>query len=242
MVTTSKTLRRAGVRVVACVLLSGSRTEAESPSLFNPDTVTRAFIVAPAGPADQGRTGPSLFSGAKGLLAPKAHNTPTVYAKQDLTTARLLDLIGRVEAGPKGYNAVNLGAKIAPPKPPSTMTIAEINAWVDATPGQPHAIGRYQFIPSTLQWLAGRLDVPENARFSPELQDRLAVRLLEDAGLAAFETGVMDRTAFMTNLAKTWAGLPTPDERSYYDGLAGNKALITWARFDESIRQIFGGA
>ena len=37
------------------------------------------------------------------------------------------------------------------------MTLDEIFAWIAATPGQPHAIGRYQFIPDTLRMLVNRL-------------------------------------------------------------------------------------
>jgi len=65
----------------------------------------------------------------------------------------LRQLIGRAEAGRKGYDAVQYGARIKPSKPPTQMTLAEIYAWIDATPGQPHAIGLYQFIPKIRQVL-----------------------------------------------------------------------------------------
>lgn len=148
-------------------------------------------------------------------------------------------VIARAEAGPAGYDAVVWSARIAPPKAPTRMTLAEIFAWIEATPGQNHAIGRYQFIPKTLRWLVARAGVPAQARFSPDLQDRLAHMLLLDAGLEEFLDGTLPRTAFMNNLARTWAGLPNSTGRSHYHGIAGNKATMSWAQFDAHMRALF---
>ena len=61
------------------------------------------------------------------------------------------NIIGQAESPRVGYDAVQHGAAIKPPKRPTDMTIGEIYDWITATPGQPHAIGRYQFIPDTLR-------------------------------------------------------------------------------------------
>jgi hypothetical protein len=42
----------------------------------------------------------------------------------------------------------------------------------------------------------------------------------------------------MNNMAKIWAGLPTSNGKSHYDGYAGNKAMVTWARFDAVMARI----
>lgn len=42
------------------------------------------------------------------------------------------------------------------------------------------AIGRYQFMSYTLEDLAKKYNLNLNDKFSPELQDRLAISLLED--------------------------------------------------------------
>jgi muramidase (phage lysozyme) len=136
---------------------------------------------------------------------------------------------------------VQLGARIRPPKPPTQMTLAEIHVWIRATPGQPHAIGRYQFIPPTLRRLQKQAGVPMEARFSPQVQDALAEILLEEAGLSRMRAGQLTRHAFMNNLAKIWAGLPNSSGRSHYHGYAGNKAVITWAQFDAAMVRIFPG-
>ena len=155
--------------------------------------------------------------------------------------ARLRDLIARAEAGRAGYDAVQHGARVKPPRRPTDMTLQDIYDWIEATPGQPHAIGRYQFIPPTLRHSAARLDLPASTRFSPAVQDRLADLLLGDAGLMKVKAGEMSTDTFMLNLAKIWAGLPIPSGRSYYDGVAGNKATMTFEAYATQVRGILGG-
>ena len=152
-----------------------------------------------------------------------------------------LALIARAEAGKKGYDAVQYGARIKPPLPPTAMTVQQIYDWIDDTPGQPHAIGRYQFIPATLRRLMQRLKIDPRSPFSPHVQDRLADQLLVEAGLQRFLAGDLPRHAFMNNLAKIWAGLPNDTGKSHYDGYAGNKATMTWAHFDAEMARIFPG-
>jgi len=132
-------------------------------------------------------------------------------------------------------------AKIRTPRPPTRMTVQQIYKWIDDTPGQNHAIGRYQFIPSTLKSLMTRIGAKPSERFSPELQNRLAAELLEDAGQGAFLSGQLSQTGFMNNLAKIWAGLPTSSGVSFYEGIAGNKAVITWPRFQAEVARIYRG-
>lgn len=153
--------------------------------------------------------------------------------------ARLKSLIALAEAGPKGYDAVHVGARIKTPKPPTQMTLGQILAWIKRTPGQPHAIGRYQFIPTTLRVLIKRAGLSTQARFSPQVQDQLADLLLADAGLQKFLAGRLSRKRFMNNLAKIWAGLPTSSGKSHYDGYAGNRATLTRSYFDAKMREFF---
>lgn len=147
-------------------------------------------------------------------------------------------LIQEAESRKDGYYAVQHGARIAPLKRPTQMTLAEVFMWIDATPNQPHAIGRYQFIPETLRRLVAKTGTKVSQRFSPTLQDQLADVLLVEAGLHRFRTGQLDRQVFMNNIAKIWAGLPNSSGKSHYDGYAGNKAVVTWARFDAVMAQI----
>jgi muramidase (phage lysozyme) len=154
-------------------------------------------------------------------------------------TASLKSLIALAEAGPKGYDAVHIGGTRRPPKRPTQMQLRDILAWIKATPGQPHAIGRYQFIPTTLRLLMKRTGTTAQARFSPALQDKFADVLLADAGYADFRDGRLSRKRFMNNLAKIWAGLPNHRGKSHYDGYAGNRATITRSYFEQKIREFY---
>ncbi len=151
------------------------------------------------------------------------------------------NLVAHAEAGRDGYDAVQYGARRKPDRPPTQMTLGDIFAWIEATPGQPHAIGRYQFIPSTLARLVNILGAGPHERFSPQMQDRLADILLHEAGLAAYRSGEITRHELMNNLAAIWAGLPNSSGRSHYHGYAGNAATMTWAQFDSEMARIFQG-
>ena len=151
---------------------------------------------------------------------------------------KLKSLIAVAEAGPKGYDAVHVQSR-GLPKRPTQMTLREIAAWVRATPGKPHAIGRYQIIPSTMKVLIRRSGFSPQTRFSPQVQDAFADILLADAGLDKFLKGRISRKRFMNNLAKIWAGLPTSNGKSYYDGYAGNRATITRKYFNAQMAAFF---
>jgi muramidase (phage lysozyme) len=204
----------------------------DRPSLAQPSgaDVSRGAVALRPGAASlfRGRASGGLFSPERVQILPSA-------AKQ------LMTLIAGAEAGEAGYDAVQHGARTRPAGRPTEMTIAEIYQWIDDTPGQPHAIGRYQLIPATLRRLVRHQEVPHSKIFSPELQDQLAPQLLEEAGLSDFLAAEMPGGDFMLNLAKIWAGLPTSNGKSYYEGYAGNSAVYTWDYFDTHFRKIFPG-
>lgn len=197
----------------------------------------RPLVTLEAGARPAGRA--SLFAGrAEGglLSAPPARARDTGSVR-----ARLRDLIASAEAGRAGYDAVQSGAHRPPPRRPTAMTLREIFAWIEATPGQHHAIGRYQIIPATLRRLVARAGLAPDTRYSEGVQDRLADMLMEDAGLGAMQRGEISRAAFQLNLAKVWAGLPTPSGRSYYHGVAGNRAVLSYDSYARAVHDILGG-
>jgi hypothetical protein len=231
--------------LVFIVVLAGA---AASASLFSGNSERRAIVdLRPhAGDGElraslfADRQGGSLFEPIVRELAPEGSNKWAAGVSRP-GVAGLRDLIAKAEAGSAGYDAVVWSARIKTPKPPTQMTIGEIYQWIEDTPGQNHAIGRYQFIPSTLRRVVSVVGVPRSARFTPEVQDKLAHVLLEDAGLSRFKAGQMARQSFMNNLAKIWAGLPNSTGKSHYHGFAGNKATMTWARFEAAMTRIFPG-
>jgi hypothetical protein len=208
---------------------------AERPPLVR--DAGRPLVALEAGARPAGRA--SLFAGrAEGglLSAPPARARDAGSVR-----ARLRDLIASAEAGHAGYDAVQSGAHRPPPRRPTAMTLREIFAWIEATPGQHHAIGRYQIIPATLRRLVARAGLSPDTRYGERVQDRLADLLMDDAGLGAMQRGEISREAFQLNLAKVWAGLPTPSGRSYYHGLAGNRAVISYDTYSDAVRAILDG-
>ena len=152
---------------------------------------------------------------------------------------RLRALISHAESRQKGYDDFHAGARIPPPKPPSQMTIAEIQAWTKATPGQPHAIGRYQIIPSTLDSLVRRTGLRLDVVFNDRIQDALANVLILDAGYVELKSGQKPLSRFMDDLARIWAGFPLASGKSAYQGYAGNTATITRKFYAEQMAAIF---
>ena len=126
----------------------------------------------------------------------------------DPTMRSALDVIGQYESDSVGgYNAVNQGGTDAGRtalgysgdstktslfggKGVSDMTLGEImqrqnmpassQAEFEANGGL-HAVGRYQFIGSTLAWVADKAGVPLTEKFTPEVQDYLAGWLLANS-------------------------------------------------------------
>lgn len=233
-------------QTVAASANAGSLFRAPVPPLIavraSPAEVSGASLFAGRGAGGMFALVRPRAAGGGGASAQPAAGTvavPTSLSQQRVM--RIRALIGWAEAGAQGYDAVQWGARVKPPKRPTEMTLGEVFAWIEATPGQPHAIGYYQFIPATLARLVTRLDLGPDMRFTPALQDRLGDILLAEAGLPAFEAGRIDRVTFMNNLAKIWAGLPNASGKSHYQGFAGNAASISWEAFDREMARIFAG-
>ena len=217
-------------------LLSGARS-----ALIDVDRPAQALLAPVQTATLDPSAGASLFAGRQGssLFSLTSRSGTNLEPIRHSGIAGLRTLIASAEAGKAGYDAVQHGAKIKTPKPPTRMTLGEIYAWIDETPGQPHAIGRYQMIPPTLRRVMDTLGVGEDTLFSPRIQDLAADVLLEEAGLSAFLRSDLSQKDFLNNLAKIWAGLPNHKGKSHYHGYAGNKAVITRAYFEEEIERIF---
>ncbi len=147
-----------------------------------------------------------------------------------MNSSLLLDFIGNLEA-PKGYNQIYGKNKFAPL---DSMTLDEvINFQLDCTrSGNPSsAVGRFQIIRLTNEYLKKNSKVKGSSFYNKELQDRFANALLMRRGFVAFMksrewSGVIK---FGNSLAKEWASLPVlsgaKEGKSYYDGDGLNSAL-----------------
>lgn len=133
---------------------------------------------------------------------------------------RVLDIIGKYESDPVGgYQAVNqigvaggrgvLGysgdirkMKQHSGRALTDMTVGEImnlqkdtgisNAeWINK--GKLHAVGRYQFIGPTLRERVSKLKIDPSQKFTPELQDKLALDYIKEAGSISPWIGPSDK-------------------------------------------------
>jgi conjugal transfer mating pair stabilization protein TraG len=103
------------------------------------------------------------------------------------------------------------------------------------------AIGRYQLLDDTLDGLVERLGLTGNERFTPALQDRMALQLAQDAGMDDWIAGRISDERFAENLSRVWAGLPRDgSNESYYAGVQGNRATVDWNTVMASLRGIRG--
>ncbi|MCF7994358.1 MAG: muramidase, partial [Chromatiaceae bacterium] len=152
---------------------------------------------------------------------------------------QILDLV----AGPESlgnYNALYRDADQSALNL-STLTLNEVQALqqrlVSERGGSP--VGRYQIIDDTLDDLMARLDLSGQERFTPELQDRMAMTLARDAGLNAWQAGRLPNDTFAHNLSRIWAGLPADaSNHSYYEGVAGNRATVAWSSVMDGLERV----
>lgn len=143
----------------------------------------------------------------------------------------LLQLIARAES--KGnYNAYFGNAHNTKVRF-TDMTIREVLAWQAeyVAKGSPSsAVGRYQFLNTTLESLVNEHNIDMSTKFNEGTQDTLAAHLLERRGGEAYVNQELSKQDFAANLAKEWASLPivkgVHPEKSYYEGDGLNKALV----------------
>lgn len=147
-----------------------------------------------------------------------------------INDAPTLALIGSLE-GPDGYDDFYGGSPLAPPRPLTTMTIGEVLEFQDkavAAGSRSSAAGRYQFIRSTLRELIKTGRISEAALFDRRTQNYLARLMLASCG---FYDPSRTEIEIGNCLSQVWAALPVMSGkkagRSYYHGIAGNRALTT---------------
>ena len=149
-----------------------------------------------------------MFGG--GEKEPPSEQTPSGSSLTE-TQQKALQVLAKYESGAAGYDAVNqIGTaggrgvkgfsgdikKMSQHNGRSLtdFTIAEIkklqyddrtmsdDQWIKA--GKLHAVGAYQFIGNTLPGVAQRAGIPDNAKFTPGVQDLMALQLMKERGIS----------------------------------------------------------
>lgn len=108
-------------------------------------------------------------------------------------------------------------------KPITEMTLGEVKALQRDMLANPRnrwnssAVGRYQIVGTTLRGLQREMGLSDSERFTPELQDRMAMRLLERRGLGDYQAGRISTATFQNRLSQEWASIARADTgRSHY--------------------------
>ena len=156
---------------------------------------------------------------------------PLPPLKQDSVTqgqvGKLLDFIARYESG--GNYEIILGGKIISGL--TKATIADVFKLQDAMRAkgmESTAVGRYQYIKSTLESTAKQMGLdPNKAVFDEKTQDAIATHTLRSVGLDQWLAGTMNDGDFLNKVARIWAGIPTTGGKSFYDKVGSNKAGTT---------------
>ncbi len=155
----------------------------------------------------------------------RAEDAVAQYAE---TGNPLLELIADKESG-GDYNRV-YGAGVKRENLTS-MTINEVLAWQrsyvnDGSPSS--AAGKYQIIRKTLAGLKDEMGLTGNELYDEEMQDRMAVHLLNRRGYDDYLAGRIDDSTFMRKISQEWASMPKDESGvSYYAGDGLNKAHAT---------------
>ncbi|MGV2346143.1 MAG UNVERIFIED_CONTAM: TIGR02594 family protein [Methylobacterium ajmalii] len=173
----------------------------------------------------------SGFARALTSAEPTQGNYTLAVIKDNPKAARILDFV----AGPESrgnYNAyfANAGST----EDLSKRTLDQTIEWSQSRGTKSSATGRYQFMAATLKDLKSSMGLKGSEPFTPELQDRMAVALLERRGFSKWQAGKITDAQFANNLALEWASLPNVTAQngrqagqSAYAGDGLNKSLVT---------------
>ena len=165
------------------------------------------------------------------------------YVSPEERLKPLLDLIAKGEGN---YNAINRGR--AGDTPGGIQGLKGMT-FENFTVGQVmqmqrrelYAVGRYQFVPSTLRWAVRHSGVDELDMFTPEVQDKLAVALItyKRPAVGAYLRGDHDLIGWaMNEMAKECASIEYRNGRGYYDHVGGNRAHTTRAELSAVLQEV----
>jgi hypothetical protein len=124
-----------------------------------------------------------------------------------------------------GYDVpFNYGQFLTPEKPLTQMTIGEVldfgRRQVNSSKGRygtrqmkskrqgTSALGKYQINSPTLKGLVKKLNISENEKFSPEMQDRLFGEILKEIKVDSYLEGKTSKEEFQNKLSGRFASIP----------------------------------
>jgi hypothetical protein len=178
----------------------------------------------------------------------KTEQTSTTPEERVTATPALIgELLNVIKDGESYGNESVLGVEITDPynvrhgsRSNTGITDKTLQEVYDLLEEDGKASGAYQITKDTMEWLvkwSGMEDVDWEDTFSPEMQDRMAVRLAQRRGIDKYLNGEITKEELAGNLSKEWAALPKDSGgETYWDqtkmlleNLTGaNAANIGW--------------
>lgn len=225
----------------------GTPIETASANTGTGGDIERAFKTAQdAQPApDTVRLIQDAFARALAGKAKPQGGYSSAALKDDPKAARILDFV----AGPESagnYNAFHGNARST--RDLSAMTLDQVMAWSGNRGTASSATGRYQFMKNTLAGLKTEMGLSGSEPFTPALQDRMALQLLNRRGYSEWQAGRITDAAFANRLALEWASLPNitaqngrPAGVSAYAGDGLNRSSVSPAAVLSAITGRVGG-
>ena len=153
--------------------------------------------------------------------------------------SNLLDLIYSAESG-RNYDAWNTQTKIKSERPLTELTVSEImEIQGKNSKNDGGAAGAGQIKKDTMQLLLNNKILSRDDKFTPEVQNRAHLFLLQNRGLNDFLSGQIDLNEYGHRLSMEYASLPsmkgeTPD-MSYHKGKGKNSARVKPAEINAQL-------
>ena len=155
----------------------------------------------------------------------------------------VLDLLAKGEGN---YDSVNRGWAGDTMGGMTSLTGRHLTSYtvgqvMDYQNGWLYAVGRYQLIPSTMRVAVRDTGIPLSTRFTPAVQDELAIALIEHKRPAVYQyvTGAHDSLGWaLDEAAKEWAAVEYRHGRGYYDGWGGNRARVSRVELAEVLQDV----
>lgn len=232
----------AGPRTLAALgLAAQAQTQTQTPAQ------PAATPAAPATPAPAAATQTPATPATPAPAQPAQPAAATQFRDSPLSA-----LIASGEGNYNSFNRGRAGDANGAEIDFSNLTVGEVmrrQRLHETNPGHPDelfAVGKYQMVPGTMREAVTRLGIDENARFTPQLQERMFADYLVDEKrpqVRAFVTGdgsPESLRAAQLALSQEFASVADPNtNRSHYDGdRAGNSASITAAQTSAALTQM----
>ena len=177
-----------------------------------PEYISSSFVPNTQMFADGGPV--YMSNGGIGSIRPKSRpqdfKVDERVEEKNEARASLMETIYDLESN-SDYNKWNLEAKNKPKTPLTSMTVREIMNYQKDDDGP--AAGAGQIKHDTLEYLIDNGYISSSDVFSPEVQDKAVIRLLDRRGFVSWFNGETPTEEFGSDMAKEFASLPLLEAR-----------------------------